>query len=108
MTASGWVLINCLRMLCSTGMDWNAHSVRRLPASARAISLMSQAAKAVVAGDDIEPLGLDFSKLYLNRSTQRAAITALLDSRRSSALSDASHVKESSVLPKCPNAAVLR
>src|SRR5690554_6111811 len=40
---SGCVLMNSLRMVCSTGMDWNAHSMRRLPISARARSLISQA-----------------------------------------------------------------
>src|SRR5579862_1065063 len=43
MPASGWVLMNCLRMVCSTGIDWNAHSVRRFPTSASEMSLMSQA-----------------------------------------------------------------
>ena len=31
MPFSGWFLMNSLRMLCSTGMDWLAHSMRRLP-----------------------------------------------------------------------------
>ena len=31
--ASGWDLMNCLRMVCRTGIDWKAHSVRRLPTS---------------------------------------------------------------------------
>src|SRR5215472_10242546 len=33
---SGWSLMNRLRINCSTGMCWLAHSMRRLPASASA------------------------------------------------------------------------
>src|SRR5262249_33707907 len=36
--------MNSLRMLCSTGMDWLAHSMRRLPRSARSIFLISNEA----------------------------------------------------------------
>src|SRR5579864_979973 len=41
MPLSGWFLMNSLRMLCSTGMDWLAHSMRRFPRSARSRLLMS-------------------------------------------------------------------
>src|SRR5689334_25061590 len=41
MPLSGWFLINSLRMLCSTGMDWLAHSMRRLPRSASSRLLIS-------------------------------------------------------------------
>src|SRR5215469_5529874 len=41
MPLSGWLLMKSLRMLCSTGMDWLAHSMRRLPRSARSILLIS-------------------------------------------------------------------
>src|SRR5215472_14061386 len=33
--------MNSLRMLCSTGMDWLAHSIPRLPISASSMLLMS-------------------------------------------------------------------
>src|SRR5262249_8783197 len=36
--------MNSLRMLCSTGIDWLAHSMRRLPRSARSIFLISNEA----------------------------------------------------------------
>src|SRR5215472_10585482 len=38
----GWLLMKSLRMLCSTGMDWLAHSIRRLPSSAKSMFLMSK------------------------------------------------------------------
>src|SRR6478672_4373360 len=43
MPLSGWFLMNSLRMLCSTGMDWLAHSMRRLPRSASSIFFTSNA-----------------------------------------------------------------
>src|SRR5438477_60056 len=51
MPARGWVLMNCLRIVCSTGIDWNAHSVRRLPRSARARSFTSHATCVCVSAD---------------------------------------------------------
>src|SRR5215469_8372721 len=42
MPFNGWLLMKSLRMLCSTGMDWLAHSIRRLPTSAKSMFLMSK------------------------------------------------------------------
>src|ERR1041385_9171282 len=41
MPLSGWFLMNSLRMLCSTGIDWLAHSMRRFPRSASSRFLIS-------------------------------------------------------------------
>src|SRR4029077_19853367 len=41
MPLSGWFLINSLRMICSTFIDWFAHSMRFLPRSASSNPLMS-------------------------------------------------------------------
>src|SRR6266700_897544 len=41
MPLSGWFLMKSLRILCRTGMDWLAHSMRRFPRSARSILLIS-------------------------------------------------------------------
>src|SRR5215510_15559234 len=41
MPFNGWFLMNSLRMLCSTGMDWLAHSMRRLPKSASSMFFTS-------------------------------------------------------------------
>src|SRR5215471_17504323 len=49
MPLSGWFLMNSLRILCSTGMDWLAHSMRRLPRSASSMFLMSNEMSVVVA-----------------------------------------------------------
>ena len=48
MPVSGWFLINSLRMICSTFMDWFAHSMRFFPKSARSMFLMSQLICAAV------------------------------------------------------------
>src|ERR1700751_4350113 len=42
MPFSGWFLMNSLRMICSTFMDWFAHSMRFFPMSARSRFLTSQ------------------------------------------------------------------
>ena len=47
MPFSGWFLMNSLRMICSTFMDWFAHSMRFLPRSASSMFLMSQFTAAV-------------------------------------------------------------
>ena len=47
MPASGWFLMNSLRMICSTFMDWLAHSMRFLPRSASSTFLISQFTAAV-------------------------------------------------------------
>ncbi len=98
--ASGCVLMNCLRMVASTGMDCAAHSIRFLPISARARSFTSQGIGAVA-----------FMVFNFSESLEiytRAALAGCAASFRAAALSVASHVKESSVRPKWPNAAVLR
>jgi len=41
MPLSGWFLMNSLRMICSTFIDWFAHSMRFLPRSASSKPLMS-------------------------------------------------------------------
>src|SRR6185437_1671790 len=41
MPFNGWFLINSLRILWSNGIDWFAHSMRRLPRSANARLLIS-------------------------------------------------------------------
>src|SRR5271166_768365 len=41
MPLSGWFLMNSLRIICSTFMDWFAHSMRFLPSSASSRLLMS-------------------------------------------------------------------
>src|SRR5258707_185973 len=41
MPFSGWFLMKSLRMICRTGMDWLAHSIRRFPRSARSMFLIS-------------------------------------------------------------------
>src|ERR1035441_1705984 len=38
---SGWFLMNSLRIICSTFMDWFAHSMRFLPSSASSRLLIS-------------------------------------------------------------------
>ena len=43
MPFSGWFLMNSLRMICRTFIDWLAHSMRFLPRSASSIFAMSQA-----------------------------------------------------------------
>src|SRR5271167_2893153 len=44
----GWFLMNSLRIICSTFMDWFAHSMRFLPRSARSRFLMSPLTCAAV------------------------------------------------------------
>src|SRR5580700_8128814 len=41
MPFSGWFLMNSLRIICSTFMDWFAHSMRFLPSSASSRLLIS-------------------------------------------------------------------
>src|SRR5580700_7468298 len=41
MPFSGWFLMNSFRIICSTFMDWFAHSMRFLPSSASSRLLMS-------------------------------------------------------------------
>src|SRR5271163_4911089 len=41
MPLSGWFLMNSLRIICSTFMDWFAHSMRFLPSSASSRLLIS-------------------------------------------------------------------
>src|SRR5580658_6344495 len=41
MPLRGWFLMNSLRIICSTFMDWFAHSMRFLPSSASSRLLMS-------------------------------------------------------------------
>jgi len=41
MPLSGWFLMNSLRMICSTFIDWFAHSMRFLPRSASSNPLTS-------------------------------------------------------------------
>src|SRR5271168_750143 len=45
--ASGWVLMNCLRIAANTGIDWAAHSMRRFPTSASERSFTSPGTVAV-------------------------------------------------------------
>src|SRR6202035_170122 len=42
MPFSGWFLMNSLRMICRTFIDWLAHSIRFLPRSARSRFFTSQ------------------------------------------------------------------
>src|SRR4051812_28038882 len=46
---SGWFLMKSLRMDCSTGMDWFAHSMRFLPWSASSMFLTSPRSSVVDA-----------------------------------------------------------
>src|SRR5215469_10278242 len=43
----GWFLMNSLRMICRTFIDWLAHSMRFLPRSASSMFLISQLMAAV-------------------------------------------------------------
>src|SRR5260370_28478089 len=43
----GWFLMNSLRMICRTFIDWLAHSMRFLPRSASSMFLISQLIAAV-------------------------------------------------------------
>src|SRR5229473_1721916 len=45
---SGWFLMNSLRIICSTFMDWFAHSMRFLPSSASSGLLISELICAAV------------------------------------------------------------
>src|ERR1700733_2695117 len=45
---SGWFLINSFRIICSTFMDWLAHSMRFLPSSASSKLLISEFTCAAV------------------------------------------------------------
>src|SRR5579872_6558117 len=47
MPFSGWFLMNSLRIICSTFMDWFAHSMRFFPRSASSTFLISQFTAAV-------------------------------------------------------------
>src|SRR2546421_10328698 len=47
--------MNSLRMVCKTGMDWFAHSMRRFPISARSIFLISNEICGIT-DDDIRSL----------------------------------------------------
>src|SRR5271170_1609113 len=53
MPLRGWFLMNSLRIICSTFMDWFAHSMRFLPSSASSRLLMSL---LICAADDIRLL----------------------------------------------------
>src|SRR5438445_6327565 len=48
MPCSGWFLMNSLRMICRTFMDWLAHSIRFLPSSANSSPLISHCTWVVV------------------------------------------------------------
>ena len=47
MPFKGWFLMNSLRIICSTFMDWFAHSMRFFPKSASSTFLISQFTAAV-------------------------------------------------------------
>src|SRR4051812_6336194 len=49
MPFSGWFLMKSLRIDCSTGMDWFAHSMRFLPWSASSRFLTSPRSSVVLA-----------------------------------------------------------
>src|SRR5579863_5386718 len=62
MPFNGWFLMNSLRIICSTFMDWFAHSMRFLPSSASSTLLISLL--ICVAAVDIRLLWRLLTEIY--------------------------------------------